>query len=61
MQSEFSPGDSVLIGDNIEGVIEEMIIARGMSTFLLLVDYWHDGQLVSRRFHAEDCRKVGGQ
>lgn len=53
-------GDRVQIGSGIEGVVEEVIFARGMKAPFVLVEYWHDGQLIARRFHAADCRKVEG-
>lgn len=57
--SPIQTGDRVTIGDNIEGVVEELIFSRGMNAPFVLVEYWHEGSLISRRFHAEDCRKVG--
>lgn len=58
LETDPQPGERVQIGDGIEGVVEEVIFARGMSAPFVLVEYWHDGQLVARRFHAGDCRKV---
>lgn len=52
-------GDMVWIGDGIKGMVEELILARGMAAPFVLDEYWHDGHLVSKRFHAADCRKFG--
>ena len=51
-------GKTVLIGEHheIAATVEEVIWARGMSSPFFLVEYWHQGQLVSCRVHAEDCR-----
>lgn len=58
--SRIQLGDLVCVGNGIEGVAEELIFARGMSAPFVLVEYWHEGQLVARRFHAEDCLKREG-
>jgi hypothetical protein len=50
------PGQKVTIGDGIPATIEEVIYARGMTSPFYLVEYWHEGHLISRRVHAEDCR-----
>lgn len=52
-------GQSVKIGLNageILATVEEVIWARNMAAPYYLVEYWHDGHLISRRVHAEDCR-----
>lgn len=54
------PGDRVAVGNGIEGMVEEVIFARGMTGPFVLVEYWHAGELVARRFHAADCRKLAG-
>lgn len=59
IETDPRPGDRVIIGTGIEGVVEEVIFARGMGAPFVLVEYWHEGQLVARRFHAADCRKTG--
>lgn len=50
------PGDRVTIGDGIPAMIEEVVYCRHMAAPFYLVEYWHDGHLISRRVHAEDCR-----
>jgi hypothetical protein len=50
------PGDRVTIGDGIPATIEEVIYCRHMAAPFYLVEYWHEGHLISRRIHAEDCR-----
>ena len=55
----FRPGDKVQIGYNggeILATVEEVIMARGMRAPMYLVEYWHDGHLVARRVHEEDCK-----
>lgn len=49
-------GDQVEIGRSITATIEEVIWARNMVAPFYLVEWWQDGQLVSRRVHEEDCR-----
>lgn len=60
LETDPLPGDRVLIGDNIEGTVEELVFASGMSAPFVLVEYWHERSLMSRRFHAADCRKTQG-
>jgi hypothetical protein len=52
------PGQKVCIGDRGEicATVEEVIWARGMNTPFYLVEWWHEGQLVSRRVHEGDCK-----
>ncbi len=56
LRTDRSPGQQVTIGDGILATIEEVIWARGMSRPFYLVEYWHEGHLVARRVHEEDCR-----
>lgn len=49
--SAFRCGDRVLIDGDIEGVIEEIVFARGMMWPVYLVEWWHEGQREARRFH----------
>jgi len=51
----FDVGDKVKVGD-IEGVVEEIIYARNCKGTLLLIEWWHDGDLRARRFHAIDVK-----
>jgi hypothetical protein len=55
-ESAFSPGQEVLIGTNgeITARVEEVIFARGMRAPFYLVEWWHEGQLVTRRLHEAD-------
>jgi hypothetical protein len=57
----FRPGDKVSIGNDfgIQATVEEVIMARGTRSPLYLVEYWHDGHLVSRRLHEDDLRNPG--
>lgn len=49
------PGDKVAIGDgHISGVIERVILARGMTVPIYLVEWWQEGNVMSREFHADD-------
>lgn len=52
------PGDRVIIGGDIEGVVEELIFERGHPSPKVLVEWWQGGERRAARFHAEDCRKV---
>lgn len=52
----YKPGEQVLIGDGIAATVEEVIMARGMRGPLYLVEYWHEGHLISRRMHEDDLR-----
>lgn len=54
--TKLQPGDKVQIGTGIIAMIEEVIWARGMRTPLYLVEYWHEGHLICRRVHEEDCQ-----
>ncbi|MCH2165943.1 MAG: hypothetical protein MK098_15050 [Marinovum sp.] len=55
---EYPPGSRVVIGDCIEGTVEELIFARGQKRPFLLVEYWQDGRLCSIRVHQEDAQPV---
>lgn len=55
-QSRHQTGEQVTIGTGITATIEEVIWARGMSRPFYLVEYWHEGHLISRRVHQEDCQ-----
>lgn len=55
-QAKHQTGDEVHIGNGIIATIEEIIWARNMTKPFYLVEWWHEGHLVSRRVHAEDCR-----
>ena len=50
------PGSRVLVGDDIDGIVEEVVFGRGMMTAMYLVEWWQDGDLRARRFHAADVR-----
>lgn len=56
--TQLRPGTRVRIGDVIEGVIEEAIVVRGMTAPIYLVEWWQDGDLVARRFHAADVHPL---
>lgn len=59
LETDPRPGDRVEVAPGISGTVEELVFARGMAAPFVLVEYWHEGSLVARRFHAADCRIVG--
>lgn len=55
--AEFAPGDRVTCGNGVEGTVEEVHFLRNACP-MVVVDYWHNGEVITRRFHIEDCKKV---
>ena len=53
-RSVYRQGQEVVIVSNINGIIEEIIFARGMIWPYYLVEYWQDGILHAKRFHEGD-------
>lgn len=53
----FRPGDRVRLGGDgkIVGVVEEVVMARGQTQPYYLVEWWHEGNVLSRRFLEEEC------
>ncbi|QBF31493.1 hypothetical protein CFI11_09730 [Thalassococcus sp. S3] len=51
------PGEAVRVGDDVEGIIEEVIWSRGMSSPFYLIEWWQDGDMRTWRFHAADVTK----
>lgn len=51
---QFARGQTVRIGTDITATVEEIIWSRGMQWPFYLVEWWHDGQLVTRRLHEAD-------
>lgn len=51
--SRFKPGQRVRCGD-IEATVERVIFARGMTDALVLIEWWHNGDLRSREVHEDD-------
>lgn len=58
MNTEIQPGDRVIIGDDITGIVERVIYGRGMIRPLLLVEWWCDGDVRAREFDIEDVRRA---
>lgn len=55
--ASLKPGDRVTCGNGVEGVVEELHFLRNAEP-MVVVDYWHNGEVITRRFHSEDCKKV---
>lgn len=55
-KSDYRCGDQVIFGDDIYGVIEELIFCRQMIDPVYLVEYWHNGELRATRLHEADLR-----
>lgn len=52
----FRPGDRVSVGDGvISAVVEEVIMQRGMAQPVYLLQWWVNGDIVTRRFLEEEC------
>jgi len=58
-ERSFQPGDYVWLGKELDipGVIEEVIWSRGMEWPVYLVEWWLDGAVCTRRFHADEVTK----
>lgn len=55
IQAMFETGDRVLIANGeIEGTIERIILCRGMDEVFYLVEWWKDGEPISRELHEAD-------
>ncbi len=54
---QFSPGDAVIVGDDIHGVIERVIFSRDMTVPLYLVEWWDSGEYKAREFNERDVRR----
>ena len=52
--SQFNPGDKVIIGGEIEGVIERLIFSRDCNVPLYLVEWWDNGDTRQREFNERD-------
>ncbi|MGC9368698.1 MAG: hypothetical protein ACP5DX_04065 [Paracoccaceae bacterium] len=55
-QSRFAPGDRVIVGDDIMGVVERVIFARNMTHPLIAVEWWDRSSLQVREFHEDEVR-----
>lgn len=56
MNSKFEPGQKVIVGGDIEGVIEEVILLRNAKNHIYKVEWWHEGLVQSRVFHEEELK-----
>lgn len=55
-ECRFRPGDRLRVGNGeITGVVEEVIMQRGMAQPVYLVQWWVNGDIVARRFLEEEC------
>lgn len=56
-ECRFRPGDRLRVGDGgvITAVVEEVIMQRGMAQPVYLLQWWVDGDIVTRRFLEEEC------
>lgn len=59
MDKVLEAGDTVFINDDIPGVIEEVIWVRGMGWPYYLIEWWHEGDVRSRRFHPNEVKTSG--
>ena len=57
----FARGQTVRIGTDIRAVVEEIIWSREMQWPFYLVEWWHEGQLITRRFHQDDLQPWEGR
>ncbi len=58
---QFLPGDCVIVGDDIHGVIERIIFSRDMVVPLYLVEWWDCGEYKAKEFNERDVRRVRGE
>lgn len=55
-QSRFQPGDQVIVGDDVCGIVERVIFCRDMTIPLLLIEWWDRGEHRVREFNENDVR-----
>jgi hypothetical protein len=58
-KAQYPLGLQVCLGDNIKGIIERIIWARAMTEPLYLIEWWNDGQVLSREMLQNDIRPWG--
>jgi hypothetical protein len=54
--SQHKPGDRVLVGGDIEGIVERISFSRGRERPLVTVEYWVNGSPTESTFHEEDVQ-----
>jgi len=58
MESKFSLSAKVMVGGDIEGVVERIIFGRNMTSPLYLIEWWNCSELKSREFHEEELEEI---
>ena len=48
------PGTRVVVGEDIPGTIDRVIFCRDSAPPLYAVEWWNNGDLICREFHAAD-------
>lgn len=57
MKSKFKPGDKVIVGDDVPGVIERVIYARNSVKPHYLVEWWDRSEVRAREFYEEEINR----
>lgn len=57
-ESLHQPGDKVIVGGDIEAVVERITFGRGRTQPLIDVEWWSNGALTTQTFHEEDVQKL---
>ncbi|PCH70266.1 MAG: hypothetical protein COC12_08400 [Rhodobacteraceae bacterium] len=53
-KSLFQPGDQVVVGGEISGIVERVCFARNMTCPMILVEWWDRSEVNTRYFHEDE-------